>query len=69
MDTGYLFAALIWGSIGFGFFIYGKKQKSPVQLVSGLLLMSMSYFAKTPMKLSLIGIVIIAVIFVLKKIM
>ncbi len=69
MDTGYLFVALIWGSIGFGLFIYGKKQKSPVQLVSGLVLMSASYFAKTSMTLSLFGIAIIAVVFVLKKIM
>ncbi|MFC1528591.1 hypothetical protein ACFL5B_01635, partial [Candidatus Latescibacterota bacterium] len=69
MDAGYLFAALIWGSIGLGFFIYGKKQKSPVPLACGIVLMGASYFAKTPMTLSLVGAAIIAVIFVLKKIM
>ena len=69
MDTGYLFAVLIWGSIGLGFFIYGKKQKSPVPLAGGIVLMGASYFAKTPMALSLFGTAIIAVIFVLKKVM
>ncbi|MFC1693243.1 amino acid transport protein [Candidatus Latescibacterota bacterium] len=68
MNPGYLFAALIWGSIGLGFFIYGKKQKSPVPLVCGILLMVASYFAKTPLTLSLFGIAIIAVIYVLKKV-
>ena len=69
MDTGYLFAALIWGSIGLGLFIYGKKQKSPAPLAGGILLMSASYFVKTPMTLSIFGTAIIAVIFVLKKVM
>ena len=69
LDPGYLFAALFWGSVGFGFFIYGKKQKSAVPLVCGILLMSASYFARTPLSLSLFGIAIVAAIYILKKIM
>ena len=69
MDTAYLFSALVWGSVGFGFFIYGKKQKSLAHLLGGILLMSASYFAKTPLYLSLAGIVIIAGIYMMKRIM
>jgi len=69
MDAGYLFAALVWGSVGFGFFMYGKKQKSPVPLVCGIFLMGASYFARTPLSLSLVGIAVIAVIYMLKRIM
>ena len=69
MDAGYLFAALIWGSVGLGFFIYGKKQKSPVPLVCGMILMGASYFAQSTLTLSVFGIVVVAVIYVLKKMM
>jgi len=69
MDAGYLFAALIWGSVGMGFFIYGKKQKSPVPLACGMILMGASYFARTTMSLSIFGCAVIAVIYILKKIM
>ena len=69
MDTGFLFAALLWGSVGFGFFIYGKKQKSPVPLVCGIVLMGASYFVKTPLSLSLLGLAVITAIYILKRIM
>ena len=41
-------ATLLWGvlfgSIGLGFFIYGKRQGAPVPLACGLLLMVFPYF-------------------------
>ena len=39
-----IFASLIWGSVGIGFFIYGKKQRSAVPLCGGLVLIGISYF-------------------------
>ena len=27
LDANFLFASLIWGTIGFGYFIFGKKQQ------------------------------------------
>ena len=69
MEAGYLFTALVWGSIGLGFFIFGKKQKSAGPLVGGIILMGASYFAKTPLMLSIVSLVIIAGIYVLKRIM
>ncbi len=39
---------LLWGvfvsSIGFGYFLYGKKQKAVVPLVCGIALMVVPYF-------------------------
>ena len=37
-----LFASLIWGSVGLGIFIYGKKQQSMVPLFGGLLVMGVT---------------------------
>lgn len=69
MEPGYLFAALLWGSIGLGFFIYGKKRKSPVHLIGGILLMGITYIVRTAGYLSLVSIAIIAGIYVTRKMM
>lgn len=55
-----LFASLIWGSIGMGFAIYGKKQKATVPLIGGVLLMAISYFISSALDMSLVGIVLLA---------
>ena len=44
MTSSLLFLGLIFGSVGTGFFIYGKKQGAPVPLVCGMLLMVVPYF-------------------------
>jgi len=58
--TSTLFASLIWGSIGLGFAIYGKKQKAAVPLVGGILLMGISYLIGSALVMSLVGVVLVA---------
>jgi hypothetical protein len=36
--AGFLFASLVWGSIGVGYFIYGKKQQSLTPMGGGILM-------------------------------
>ena len=36
-SASFLFASLLWGSVGFGYFIYGKKQQSLSPMVGGIL--------------------------------
>jgi len=50
---------LLFGSVGLGFFIYGKKQKAVVPLVCGLLLMIFPYFISNTILLVAIGIALI----------
>jgi len=52
---------LLFGSIGLGFLIYGRKQKAVVPLVCGLALMIFPYFVSSTILLITIGIVLIAV--------
>lgn len=59
LNASFLFASLIWGAIGTGFFIYGWKQKAVVPLVGGLLLSALSYFISSALYLSLAGIIIL----------
>ena len=55
-----LFWGLLFGSVGFGFFIYGKKQKAFVPLVCGLVLMVIPYFISNTILLVAIGVALIA---------
>jgi len=58
-------AAVLWsvlfGSIGLGYFMYGRKQKATVPLVCGLLLMVYPYVIANAVAIFVIGVVITAV--------
>jgi hypothetical protein len=57
--SSYLFAALIWGSIGMGFAIYGKKQRALAPLLGGILLMGISYLISSALLMSLVGVALV----------
>ena len=44
LTTSDLFTSLFVSTVGFGFFLYGKKQRRIPQLVTGLVLMVFPYF-------------------------
>jgi hypothetical protein len=51
---------MIFGSIGLGFFVYGKKQKTVIPLISGIGLIVVPYFISNIYLLVLSGMVLIA---------
>ena len=61
-----IFWGLLFGSIGFGFFIYGKKQQRLVFLVAGLVLMVFPYFIDKSLLIFIVGTVLTAVPFLIK---
>jgi hypothetical protein len=61
MDTSTLLWGLLFGSIGLGFFLYGRKQKTVVPLLTGLALMVFPYFVSNTILLVTVGIVLIAI--------
>ncbi len=58
MNTTILFLGLIFSSIGLGYFIYGKRQRMIMPLVSGLILMIFPYFIENIVILSITGIIL-----------
>ena len=52
---------MLFGSIGLGFFIYGKRQGAPVPLACGLLLMVFPYFVSSTWATVLIGALLMAI--------
>jgi hypothetical protein len=61
LNTASLLWGLLFGSIGLGFFIYGRKQRVVVPMVVGLALMIFPYFVSSPILLVAVGTVLIAV--------
>ena len=67
LDAHSLFASLVWGSIGSGFAIFGKKQGEPVTLFGGIALVAVSYFIESALIMSLFSAALIAGIFWLRR--
>jgi hypothetical protein len=61
LDPTSLLLSLIFGSIGVGYFIYGKKQGSPLILIVGLGLMVFPYFISNLYALVIVGIALTSV--------
>ena len=60
-DTALLMWGMLFGAIGFGFFLYGKKQKLVVPLCVGIALCVVPYFIADVYVLVLIGVVSMAI--------
>lgn len=55
----WLFASLIVGTIGFGIFAYGKKERRSPQLLAGLALMAISWLVSSPFWMSACAVLVI----------
>ena len=56
-----LFFGLLFGAIGSGFLIYGKREHDVMSLIIGFLLAIYPYFFSDPVVILLIGTVLIAI--------
>lgn len=65
-STTQIMWGLIFGSIGFGFFIYGKRQRLVVPFVVGMLLFVIPYLFANVYLLVLAGCVLVAVPYFIK---
>lgn len=66
LDTSSLLWGLLFGSVGFSYFIYGRKQKATVPLVCGLLLMAFPYFVSNTVLLAAIGLALMVIPFFIR---
>jgi hypothetical protein len=62
-STAVLVWGLLFGSIGFGFFLYGKKQKAIVPLITGIVLCVVPYFIANAYALVMVGVILMAIPF------
>ena len=67
LDSKFLFASLIWGSIGVGYFIYGKKQQAAIPMVGGAVMVAISYLVGSWFWMSLFGLGLMLAVYWLVK--
>ena len=64
-------ASLLWGfvfgTVGFGYFVYGKKQQRLPPLLCGIALMVFPYFVTNNVAVVLIGTVLLALPYFLRQ--
>jgi len=61
MDTAQLLWGLLFSSIGLGYFLYGKNQKSFAPALCGVVLMVFPYFVSGSLLLVGIGVALMAI--------
>ncbi len=66
MNTTSLVFGVLYGAIGFGYLIYGRRQQKGIALLSGLALCAFPYFISNIVLLILIGLVFIALPFYIR---
>jgi len=66
-ETALILWALLFGSIGIGYFIYGKRQDQPVIRYSGIALILFPYLATDIVAVVLVGIALLLLPFVIKR--
>ncbi len=59
-STSQLVWAMLFGSIGVGFFVYGTKQKVVMPLVTGIALLIFPYFMSNVYFMVIIGVALLA---------
>jgi branched-subunit amino acid transport protein len=66
MEPATIFAALIFGSIGMAYIVYGRKQRRGMALLSGVALCAYPYFISNILAIVIIGLALMAVPFFVK---
>jgi hypothetical protein len=65
-STAVLLWGVLFGSIGFGFFLYGRKQKKVVPLITGIVLCVVPYFIANVYALVIVGVILMAIPFIVR---
>jgi hypothetical protein len=66
-DSSFLFASLLWGSVGIGYWVYGKRQRAMSPMLGGVAMIGISYLVSSWLLMSLLCIAIGAGVYALLK--
>ena len=67
LDTHFLFANLIWGSVGGGYLIYARKQRESIPFLGGVAMIAVSMLVSSWFWMSLICIALMFGVWKLMK--
>ena len=67
LDSSFLFASLLWGSVGIGYWIYGKRQAAMMPMLGGFVMIAISFLISSWFLMSLLCIAVMVAIYLLAK--
>jgi hypothetical protein len=67
MDTASLLWGVVFGAIGAGYIVYGRRQRAPVPLLCGLGLVGFTWFVTNPWAIVLVGAALMAAPFAVSR--
>jgi hypothetical protein len=67
VDSSTLFIGLFTGTVGFGYFMYGKKQSRVVPMISGAVLMVVPYLIGSNLLLVGVTVLLMALPFLIRE--
>ncbi len=67
MDTASLLWGVVFGAIGAGYIVYGRRQRAPVPLLCGLGLVGFTWFVTNPWAIVLVGAALMAAPFAVNR--
>jgi hypothetical protein len=67
LNANYLFASLIWGTVGLGYFMFGKKQQSFIPMIGGIVMMVVSFIVSSALAMSLICVAVGVAVYLLLR--
>jgi hypothetical protein len=67
MSASSLLWGVLFGSIGLGYFVYGKKQQAAIPLICGIILMVLPYFVTGAWLLVALGAVVAVVPYFMRE--
>ena len=67
LNTNFLFASLFWGSVGVGYWIYGKRQSAISPMLGGVAMIAVSYLISSVFWMSFFCLTIAAGVHFLMK--
>lgn len=67
LDSSFLFASLLWGSVGGGYWIYGKKQGEMTPMLGGFAMIAVSVMVSGWLLMSLLCIALMVAVYLLAK--
>ena len=67
LDERFLFASLLWGSVGAGYLLYARKQRMIVPFIGGVAMIGVSYFVGSWLWMSILCVALMVAVFQLTK--
>jgi ABC-type transport system involved in multi-copper enzyme maturation permease subunit len=66
-ESSFLFASLFWGSVGAGYWIYGKRQSAMSAMLGGFGMIAVSFLVSSWLLMSLLCLAIAVAVYALVK--